>query len=850
MQKPSQKKIDRKISHKKDSFKLKKAERINASALTGLTSAQVQDRLDHNLVNRKALDKTKSYTKIIVQNTFNFCNSLIIILCIILDIMGYFSYTISSSMIAINIIIGIYQEIKAKWTVQKLSIVKQSTCKVVRDSTTQEISTEDIVLDDVFILTAGQQVPVDGLILDGAVELDESILTGESRGVKKAKDAKIMAGSIALAGEAAVRAERVGKDCYIESIANIARKVNKPESKLFTIIDRIIKAFSVILFVLGIMLVVASRVGGVNWDDTLLMAFSSMLGMIPCGMFVVTSTALAQSVLKLTKVNALPQDIYSIEMLAMVDTLLLDKTGTITDGNLEVIDNNIVDKKYDDQKVKDIILTMNEVNKDKKPTALAMNKYCEGASMLPSIEALPFSSDRKYSAITLDDNITYILGAPDFICPNDTQILKYCETKSIEGKRTLLLASFDGAIDDIDPDKTNPISVFTIEERLKENIKDILDWFNQNDVDIKIISGDNPATVSAIAAKAGVKDAWKTINCAELTDDELKEMCKDTVVFGRVSPEQKVLIVEELQKNKHIVGMVGDGVNDVRALKASNCSISFANANEAARNTSRIVLLDNDFKSMPKIVEEGRRVIGNIEKVSSMYIMKNIFIMFMTFIFAIAMLVLQDPKFGYPFSTKNMLMVEFFVIAIPSFTFALLPNQERSKGKFMRRVMIVSFPAAFSMIGAAGFIFILNICGLIPGQIVMGSYVVSLASLALTMAAFICVVFISLPWNKVRLFTVFIAAVLAVISAAVDFTYLNGYLLDVEMPETIKDGLFVLAAVAIAWFINLISRYIARKADAKYGDNIESRFIDATERFKNAILYIPKKIKSKISKDC
>ena len=557
MPKLTQKKIDRKISHKKDSFKLKKAERINASALTGLTSEQVQDRLDHNLVNKKALDKTKSYTKIILQNTFNFCNTLIIILCIILDILGHFDYTISSSMIAVNIIIGIYQEVKAKWTVQKLSIVKQSTCTAVRDSKQVEISTEDLVLDDVFILTAGQQVPVDGLILDGAVELDESILTGESRGVKKSKDDKIMAGSIALAGEAAIRAERVGKDCYIESIANIARKVNKPESKLFTIIDRIIKAFSVILFILGIMLVAASKVGGVDWDGTLLMAFSSMLGMIPCGMFVVTSTALAQSVLKLTKVNALPQDIYSIEMLAMVDTLLLDKTGTITDGNLEVIDNKIVDTKYDIEKIKDIILTMNEVNKDKKPTALAMNKYCEGANMLQSIEALPFSSDRKYSAITLENNVTYILGAPDFICPTAEKILKYCETKSIEGKRTLLLASFDGTIDDIDNEKTNPISVFTIEERLKDNIVSILDWFNQNDVDIKIISGDNPATVSAIATKAGVKDAWKTINCAEVTDDELRELCKDAVVFGRVSPEQKVLIVDELKRtNRPLVWLV------------------------------------------------------------------------------------------------------------------------------------------------------------------------------------------------------------------------------------------------------------------------------------------------------
>ncbi len=849
MKKTSQERIQKKISHKKDSFKLKKAERINASAFTGLTQAQVEDRLKDNLVNRKALDKTKSYTKIIVQNTFNFCNSLIMILCIILDIMGYFSYTISSSMIAINIAIGIYQEIKAKWTVQKLSIVKQATCNVIRDSKTTEISTDDLVLDDVFILAAGQQVPVDGLILDGAIELDESILTGESKGVKRVKDDKIMAGSVVLAGEAAIRAERVGKDCYIESIANIARKVNKPESKLFTIIDKIIKGFSIALFILGIMLIIASRVAGVIWDDTLLMAFSSMLGMIPCGMFVVTSTALAQSVLKLTKFNALPQDIYSIEMLAMVDTLLLDKTGTITDGNLEVIDYKVADKcTFDIQEIKDIIFSMNEINKDKKPTALALNKFCEGANMLSAQEALPFSSSRKYSAITLDSGKTYILGAPDFICPKNEAVVKYCEMKSIEGKRTILLAEFDGSIDDIDPLKTTPICLFTIEERLKDNIINILDWFKQNDVDIKIISGDNPATVSAIAQKAGVKDAWKMVNCAELSDDELREICKDSVVFGRVSPEQKVLIVNELKKAKHVVGMVGDGVNDVQALKASDCSISFANANEAARNTSRIVLLDNDFKSMPKIVEEGRRVIGNIEKVSSMYIMKNIFIMIMTFVFAIAMMIAQDPSFGYPFSTKNMLMVEFFVIAIPSFTFALLPNQERSQGKFMRNVMVVSFPAAFSMIAAAGFIFILNLCGVIPGQIVMGNYVVSLASLAMTMAAFICVVFISLPWNKIRLLTIFIAAVLAVISAAVDFNYLQGYLLDVEMPETVNDALFVLGAVAISWLVNIVCRKILRSVDYKYGDKAEERFIEATERMKAAILYFPKKAKAKILK--
>jgi len=570
--------------------------------------------------------------------------------------------------------------------------------------------------------------------------------------------------------------------------------------------------------------------------------------MIPCGMFVVTSTALAQSVLKLTKVNALPQDIYSIEMLAMVDTLLLDKTGTITDGNLEVIDNYIVDNEYSEERIKDIVFTMNDVNKDKKATALAINNYCQGANLLSSLEALPFSSDRKYSAITLDNNITYILGAPDFICPGDNKILKYCDTKAIEGRRTLLLAKFNGVIDEIDPVKTEPISIFTIEEKLKENIVEILNWFNNNDVAIKIISGDNPATVSAIAQKAGVKDAWKMVNCSEVSDEELKVLCKDTVVFGRVSPEQKVLIVNELKTQKKVVGMVGDGVNDVKALKASNCSISFANANEAARNCSRIVLLDNDFKSMPKIVEEGRRVISNIEKVSSMYIMKNIFIMVMTFIFSIAMMIFRNPEFGYPFSTKNMLMVEFFVIAIPSFTFALLPNHERSQGKFMRNVICVSFPSAFAMIGAAGFIFILNLCGVIPGEISMGNYVVSLASLAMTLAAFVCIVFISLPWNKIRILTIVIAVALAIVSAAVDHTYLNGYLLNVELPETGMDWVYVVIATIISWFVNLVFRKFFKVLDAKYGDKVEQSFLATTQKIKDAVLYIPREIKARLTK--
>ncbi len=823
----TQKRIDKKIAHKKDSFRLRKADRINASAFEGLSLDQVEERKKDNLVNKKNMDKTKSYARIFIDNIFNFCNTLIIILCIILIILGHADYTISSAMILLNIAIGIYQEIKAKLTVQKLSLVKQSVFQVIRGGQTYSIPSDEIVLDDVFILSAGQQIPVDGVVLDGAVEVDESILTGESEGVKRDKDQKVMAGSAVLAGEAAVRAERVGNDCYIESIAAIAKKINKPESKLFTMIDRIIKVFGGVLLVLGIMLLIAYRVADKSWDETSLMTISSVLGMIPCGMFLVTSTALAQSVLKLAKSNALPQDIYSVEMLAMVDTLLLDKTGTITDGNLEVLETKKMSN-IDNKSILDIMATMSANNKDKKPTALALDEYCKDGDALECVDNLPFSSKRKYSAIQLQDGNTYLLGAPDFICPGNEEVDKYCQQKAEDGQRTILLAKCKGTIDDIDIEKTEPLCIFTLEEKLKENIKHILEWFNNNEVDIKIISGDNPLTVSAIAKKAGVVNAEKMVNCADLTDRELKDLCADTVVFGRVSPEQKVLIVNELKKQKHIVGMVGDGVNDVQALKASNCSVSFGNANETARNISRIVLMDNDFASMPKIVEEGRRVIGNIEKVSSLFIMKNIFVMVMTFIFAIVLMTTKTV--GYPFSTKNLLMFEFFVVGIPPFAFALMPNQERPKGTFMRNVIKVSIPAAISIIMGTSFIFILAAAGVIEGDFSEGGYIVSLASLAMTISAFTSAFFISLPANKIRFSVLICSLVLALICAYIDYQFLNGLFIDVQLTTNWMHVVWLVIAGGIALGVNLVFRFVFRKL----GDPVIDRFIETYTKTKES----------------
>ena len=826
------KKIEKKVSNKKDSHKMKKAERIDVSYFEGLSFEQVEERKKNNLVNKKNLDNTKSYFKIFMNNICSFCNLLTIGLVVLLICIGAWDYTISSCIIFINIGIGIYQEIKAKKAVQKLTLLTQSSYEVIRQSMKYTISTDEIVLDDVIIIRAGQQIPIDGSILQGTLEVDESILTGENIPVKKELSDKLLSGSSVVSGEAIVRAERVGKDCYIEGITKIAQKISKPKSDIFKTLNELIKGLSAILVVLATLLLIAERVSTVStWKDTIISVSSSMLGMIPVGMFLLTSTALASSVLRLSKKNALPQDLYSIEMLARVDTLLLDKTGTITDGKLEVTERFDISKP--DLNIEDIILTLDNENKDKKPTALALNNYSKDGKVLKAKQALAFNSIRKYSAVTID-NKTYLLGAPDIICPNDEKVSAYCNSQSLKGRRTILLAECELSIDDINLDMTRPIAIFALEEKIKDDVKETLKWFHDNDVDIKIISGDNPQTVSAIAQKSGVYNSDKYVNCSNISDEELDTLTESAAVFGRVSPEQKLHIVQDLQKKGHIVGMMGDGVNDVQSLKESDCSISFANANDAARNISRIVLLDNNFKSMPNIVEEGRRVIANVEKVSSLYIMKNLFVMFMTIVYAIMTIVNKTQS--YPFDTKKMLLIEFFVIGVPTFCYALLPNTARIKGNFLRNILKSSIPSAISLIVSTGFILIISGSLDYTGIENISNYQISMATFALTMAGFFAVLVISMPPNKIRLSILGAMIVLSILAVLVDGLLpgeLNGMFFDMQIIT--KHAGWIVLSTCIAAIINLTVKYISDKIDKKYGEKITDSYHNFVDKVKYSI---------------
>ena len=821
---------------KNDSRSHKNAERFTPDISKGLDGAVVAQRREDNLVNIKPINRAKSYPRIIFENIFSFCNIVTLFLMLLLVCIGAADYALSSSIIIISMVIGIVQEIKAKQSVEKLSLTVESTCTVIRDGEKKEISTKELVLDDVYIAEAGAQVPVDSVIADCYVEVDESILTGESIPVKRTAGENIYAGSIVMEGQAVARADRVGKDCYIESIARAARKVERPKSRIFNSINNFIKVATVILAVLAVILIISERLAAQmddwnSWKDTIITVSSSIIGMIPVGMFVMMSTALAVSVLRLSRHSALPQDLYSVEMLARVDTLLLDKTGTITSGDLEVVDVKTLTEPTVD--LRDLMCTFTEATKDKKSTARALDRKFEGGNVLKFTDALSFSSARKYSAVTLEGGKSYLLGAPEYVTVLSEEAKEYLSGQSKLGRRSVLLAQFDGPISEAVPEKTVPLDIFILEDSLRTDVRSTLEWFYKNDVDVKIISGDNPETVSNIAAKTGVFNADKWVNCRGLSKEELEEKAEEGVVFGRVSPDQKRDIVRCLQRKGRTVGMIGDGVNDVKALRESDCSISFGSANEVARNISRIILTDNNFSTLPTIVNEGRSVIGNIEKVSALYIMKNIAIMVLTLAFAIAGFV--NPAISYPISTKQLLLLEFFVIGVPSLAFAMQKgNARRVTGNFMRNVLKSALPASLALILSVAIIYPLGMNGVFAAA--SETYVVSVTGMALTVTGFMCLLIISLPPDKFRLIVAAVMFAVSIAAIYADYYLIGSWLgpdetfLGMVPLESGADAGWLALAAAAGTVVNIAALLAGRYIERKYGDRLDERLLRLENR--------------------
>lgn len=676
---------------KKDKKKKSKPEpkRFDPIVSKGLTDEQVNERVLEGNTNYVENRNTKTYKSIFFGNIFTFFNLLCFVVAGALIAVNAWSNLVFMLVILANMVIGIVQEIKAKKTIEKISLVTAPTAVVVRNGAQVDIPVSDIVLDDVILFTLGKQICADCIVMEGEVEVNESLLTGESNPIKKRKGDVLLSGSFVVSGKCFAKADKIGSSSYTAQLAVKAKEYKKAKSELLNSLNLIIKIIGIIIIPLAI-LTFYNNFNQVDAtiNSTIKKTAGSVIGMIPAGMFLLTSLALAVGVIKLAKKRTLVQDLYSIEMLARTDVLCLDKTGTITDGTMKV--NSVIQLNSSlDNTINEIVGSMLTALDDNNQTSRALATYFGYSKELSAKEILPFSSKRKLSAVTFKNNQTFAFGAPEFILKTkNVEIEKLVKQYASKGFRVLLLAKCEGGIvkDNIS-NKVTPVALIVIEDRIREHAAETIEWFKQNGVAIKIISGDNPLTVSEVSKRVGVENAGNYISLEGLSEQQVIDAAEKYSVFGRVSPEQKFILVKALKSKGHKVAMTGDGVNDILALKEADCSIAMASGSEATRNVSHLVLLDSNFNSMPSVVAEGRRVVNNIQKSSSLYLMKTLFTIMITILCLIF-------SIKYPFSTNQILLLEWCVIGFPSFCLALQPNTEKIKGRFLVNLIAKSLPGA------------------------------------------------------------------------------------------------------------------------------------------------------------
>lgn len=671
-------------------------ERVQADINIGLNPDQVNERLEKGYVNVKNTKNTKSIQKIIFTNIFTFFNILMIGIAAWLISVGAIKDLFFMVIVTLNVVIGIVQEIRAKITIDKLSILSAPTCKVLRSGTMQEIGVEDIVIDDIVIFESGKQISSDSIVADGTIEVNESLLTGESDAIVKKPGDKLFSGSFVVSGNCKARVCAIGEDNYIDKLTKEAKRYNKPKSELLQSLNIIIRFMAVVIIPIGAILFCMQfeeLLGSMTLQDATRKTAGAMIGMIPSGLYLLTSIALAVGVMRLAQNNVLVQELYCIEMLARVDTLCLDKTGTITDGTMTV--KNVVEYNgVAGLSVKNIVSAILNAQNADNMTNKALEEKFGRAKRIKHLNLIPFSSSRKFSAVTFDKIGTFVMGAPEFVLTtNYKEVAADVNSGAKLGYRVLVIAHTKEPIVDgkVDHKSLTPICLIYIEDTIRPDAIETIKYFKDSGVEVKVISGDNPLTVSRISIRAGIENAADYISLDGLTDLEVIRAATKYTVFGRVSPAQKKLIVTTLKEAGRTVAMTGDGVNDILALKEADCSISVASGSEAARNVSHLVLLDNNFGSMPKVVSEGRRVINNVAKVSKLFLTKTIFSLLLA-IYAI------NSNGNYPISTNQLLMIDFFCIGLPSFVLVLEPNNIKSNGGFLINIIKGALPGAITIL--------------------------------------------------------------------------------------------------------------------------------------------------------
>ena len=696
------------------------AERFYPTLETGLTTEQVDKRFADGLFNLNSAKSGKSYLSIFLSNIFTFFNMLTFAVAVALIIFGSsIEKLFFMVIVTANILIGIIQEIRSKKTVEKLKLVTAPTATVIRNGEKITIPVNEIVLDDIVFVENGKQICADSIVVKGEAELNEALLTGESVPVKKKAGDTLYSGSFVSSGNCYARVDKVGASNYVEKLTSYAKRYKKPKSQLRDSIVLIIKIVSLVIIpVSALMIVLASQNGSMaTWSgqqQTIEKVGGAVIGMIPSGMFLLTSIALATSVIRLGKQRTLVQDLYCIEMLARVNVLCLDKTGTITDGTMSV--NNVIDLKNNPSPLPtaEVIGEILSATGDNNQTARALaDKFGYNKKLKPKT-VVPFSSQKKLSAVTFDGYGTFILGAPEYVVKDTgVKINQLINEQARNGYRVIMLAYSPLEITGDRLPVAKPAALIVIEDHIRDDAFETIRWFKENDVEIKIISGDNPVTVSEVANRVGVENANRYVSLEGMSTNEVIEAAKKYTVFGRVSPEQKCTLVKALKAKGDTVAMTGDGVNDILAMREADCSVAMASGSEAARNASHLVLLDSNFSAMPQVVLEGRRVVNNIQKSSSLFLMKTLMSVLLSIISVILTFagVAKDPYF---FDTSNLTGLEFLVIAIPSFCLALQPNKNLIQGSFLKNVLVRCIPGGIALTCGVMSIYVCGICGLVP----------------------------------------------------------------------------------------------------------------------------------------
>ena len=729
----------------------------NSINITGLTDEEVRQRVEEGLTNRADISTDKTTKEIVISNVFTYFNLIFLVITILLIMVGSFRNLTFLPIIIGNTVIGIVQEIRAKKTLEKMSLLNAPHADVIRNGSVKQISTEELVKDDVILLTAGKQICADAVVISGNIQVNESLLTGEADEVEKTEGSTLMSGSFVVSGECYARLEKVGNESYISKLSLEAKSMGgKEQSEMIRSINLIVKWVGIVIIPIGLILFWQSHfVNGESITKSVTSTVAAIIGKIPEGLYLLTTVALALSTMKLARKKVLLHDMKSIETLARVDVLCVDKTGTITEPDMKLKEIFLCKNSGADgtqtaltlDELKSLILDYANASVDNNATMLALKAYAAEAltnntSALhrTAVSQQAFSSSLKYGSVTFSDG-TYLLGAPEFIMHEDfarieEEIIPYAD----KGDRVLLFARYNGEnVENGINGSVTPLGFVALANPIRANAVKTFEYFKSQGVAIKVISGDNPRTVSRIAIQAGIESAESFVDAATLdTEDKIADAVNKYTVFGRVTPKQKKQLVKALQAKGHTVAMTGDGVNDILAMKDADCSVAMASGSEATAQAAQVVLLDSDFAHMPDVVYEGRRVVNNIQRSASLFLVKNIFSLLLS-LFSVILMV------TYPLEPAQVSLISMFTIGVPGFLLALEQNKDRIKGHFITNVMLKALPGGLTDVIAVG---ALVVCGEV--FCISDASIGTIATLVLSVVGFMILFKISEPLNGMK----------------------------------------------------------------------------------------------------